>query len=200
MFLNFLSGTTALLFLVFIQSSCTSSITRNHRSISSSSVAGDAAESAKENLSQILDSETSSDRSEVMFDWPVDRARLTRGFDVAKRRPHLGIDLAGPRRTPVFASHNGMVIYAGRDFRGFGKMILVETGNGWATLYAHLDAILVSEGQKVNRGSTIALLGNTGRSTGPHLHFELRRGKAPVDPLMYLPGGMEAQRELASKR
>lgn len=185
-----------LLVLVFIQSSCSSSITRNHREMSGPSMDTQV----KENLSQILDSETTSAPTEIMFDWPVDRARLTRGFDVAKRRPHLGIDLAGPRKTPVYASHNGMVIYAGRDFRGFGKMILVETGNGWATLYAHLDAILVSEGQKVNRGSTIALLGNTGRSTGPHLHFELRRDKAPVDPLMYLPGGMEAQRKLASKR
>ncbi len=194
-FNSFLVG-SGLLVLIFIQSSCSSTITRNHREMSGPSMDTQV----KENLSQILDSETTSQPAEVMFDWPVDRARLTRGFDVAKRRPHLGIDLAGPRKTPVYASHNGMVIYAGRDFRGFGKMILIETGTGWATLYAHLDAILVSEGQKVNRGSTIALLGNTGRSTGPHLHFELRRDKAPVDPLMYLPGGMEAQRKLASKR
>ena len=189
-----------LLVLFFFQSSCSTSITRNHRSLSGPSSEVEATDLSKVNLSQILDTGTHGTSNKIMFDWPVDRARLTRGFDVTKKRPHLGIDLAGPRKTPVYASHNGMVIYAGRDFRGFGKMILVETGNGWATLYAHLDGILVSEGQKVNRGSTIGLLGNTGRSTGPHLHFELRRDKAPVDPLMYLPGGMEAQRKLASKR
>jgi murein DD-endopeptidase MepM/ murein hydrolase activator NlpD len=130
----------------------------------------------------------------------VDKARLTRGYKPHSRRPHWGIDLAGPRKTPIYAAHKGMVIYAGRDFRGFGKMILIESGHGWATLYAHLDKILVSEGEKVNQGESIALMGNTGRSTGPHLHFEIRKDKGPVDPLLYLPGGLDAARKLASQK
>lgn len=134
------------------------------------------------------------------FEWPVDRARLTRGFLVQRRRPHLGIDLAAPTGTPIFASHHGVVIYAGRDFRGFGKMIIIEAENGWATLYAHLHEILVQEGERITQGVTIAKVGNTGRSTGPHLHFELRKDKMPVDPLPYLPGGSEASRKLASEK
>jgi murein DD-endopeptidase MepM/ murein hydrolase activator NlpD len=144
--------------------------------------------------------EISQKETRPLIDWPVDRARLTRGFFTHKRRPHLGIDLAGPRGTPVLAAHHGVVIYAGRDFRGFGKMLIIEGENGWASLYAHLDQILVQEGQRISQGLTVAKMGNTGRSTGNHLHFELRKDKVPVDPLNYLPGGREASRKLASER
>ncbi len=178
------------LFLIFLSSlsilSCTSYSTSNHRKISSESF-----------HSTFRNPEPLKYQNEYIFDWPVDRAKLSRGFMPKKRRPHMGIDLAAPRKTPVFSSHQGMVIYAGRDFRGFGNMILIESGYGWATLYAHLDKILVTEGQKVGRGESIALMGSTGRSTGPHLHFEIRKNKGPVDPLLYLPGGMEASRKLA---
>lgn len=143
--------------------------------------------------------ENQSKETRPFIDWPVDRARLTRGFFTNRRRPHLGIDLAGPRGTPVLSAHHGVVIYAGRDFRGFGKMLIIEGENGWASLYAHLDQILVQEGQRVSQGSSIAKMGNTGRSTGPHLHFELRKDKVPVDPLVYLPGGSEASRKLAGE-
>lgn len=143
-----------------------------------------------------LNEKSQAYRNESIFDWPIDRARLSRGYNPNSRRPHLGIDLAAPKKTPVFAAHQGLVIYAGRDFRGFGKMILIESGHGWATLYAHLDRILVEEGQKVKIGESIGLVGNTGRSSGPHLHFEIRKNKGPVDPLLYLPGGLEAARKL----
>ncbi len=140
-------------------------------------------------------------RNEYIFDWPVDRARLTQGYHTSGRgRPHLGIDLAAPRNSPVYAAHTGMVIYAGHDFHGYGKMILIESGHGWATLYAHLHKILVIEGQKVRLGEPIGLIGNTGRSTGPHLHFEIRKDKGPVNPLVYLPGGAAASRQLAGSR
>lgn len=128
------------------------------------------------------------------FDWPVDKARLTRGFLPRRGRSHWGIDLAGPKGTPILSSQKGMVIYAGREFRGFGKMILIEGGEGWATLYAHLDRIMVNEGQKIQQGDVIGLMGRTGRASGNHLHFEIRRNKGPVDPLLYLPRGKEAAR------
>ncbi len=121
------------------------------------------------------------------FDWPVDQARMTRGFLPNRRKPHLGIDLAAPRGTDVFASHDGVVIYAGREFRGYGKMVMIEGRNGWATLYAHFSKILVKEGQVVQQGDLIGDMGSTGRSTGSHVHFEIRRLKGPVDPMLYLP-------------
>jgi murein DD-endopeptidase MepM/ murein hydrolase activator NlpD len=123
----------------------------------------------------------------VGFDWPVDSARMTRGFLPNKRRPHLGIDLAAPRGTPILAAQAGTVIYAGREFKGYGKMVLIESGNGWATLYAHFDKILVSEGQTVRRGEIVGAMGRTGRATGVHLHFEIRKDRGPIDPLPLLP-------------
>ncbi len=175
--------------------SCSSFATPNHRRINA--LAGDV-ESLS--LDSIQKPNPEKYRDEYIFDWPVDRARLSRGYMPHTRRPHMGIDLAAPRKTPVYSAHKGMVIYAGRDFRGFGNMILIESGYGWATLYAHLDKILVSEGQKITLGEPIALMGSTGRSTGPHLHFEIRKDKGPVDPLLYLPGGIEASRKLAGDK
>lgn len=121
------------------------------------------------------------------FDWPVDEARMTRGFLPNKRRPHLGIDLAATKGTPIYSSHQGIVLYTGKDFRGFGKMIIIESSRGWATLYAHLEKIYVTEGQKIKQGEYIASMGRTGRATGVHLHFEIRNKKEPVDPMEYLP-------------
>lgn len=125
--------------------------------------------------------------SPVGFDWPVDSARMTRGFLPHKRRPHLGIDLAAPKGTPILAAQAGTVIYTGREFKGYGKMVLIESGNGWATLYAHFDKILVSEGQRVRQGEIVGAMGRTGRATGVHLHFEIRKDRGPIDPLPLLP-------------
>lgn len=124
-----------------------------------------------------------------LFDWPVEDARLTRGFLPQKRRPHLGIDLAAKRGTPILAAQGGLVIYTGREFRGYGKMVMIESGKGWATLYAHMDKILVQEGQKVSRGQILGAMGRTGRATGVHLHFEIRKDHGPIDPLPLLPNG-----------
>ncbi len=146
-----------------------------------------------------IDASANSGKS-FTFDWPVNEARLTRGFmPNKKRRPHLGIDLAAPKGTKIYASHDGLVIYAGRDFKGFGKMILLESGQGWATIYGHLDKITIKEGQVIKQGQVIGLMGRTGRSTGVHLHFEIRRNKGPVDPLTLLPNGDEAASKLAKK-
>lgn len=131
---------------------------------------------------------------QIFFDWPVDKARMTRGFLPNKRRPHLGIDLAANRGTPILASQGGTVIYAGREFRGYGKMVLIESGDGWATLYAHFDKILVAEGQRVHQGEVIGAMGRTGRATGVHLHFEIRKNRGPIDPLPLLPSSSVAQR------
>lgn len=127
------------------------------------------------------------------FDWPVWEARMTRGFlprgTKRRRRPHKGIDLAAPRGTAVLSSHDGEVIYTGKGFKGYGKMVMIESPDGWATLYGHLDKIIVPEGHKIRQGEVIGALGNTGRSSGPHLHFEIRKLDGPVDPLPLLPAG-----------
>lgn len=137
-----------------------------------------------------------------LFDWPVEDARLSRGFlphgSRKRKKPHLGIDLAAPKGTPIFAAQTGTVIYTGKEFRGYGKLVMIENGNGWATLYAHLDKILVSEGQKVAQGEIIAAMGNTGRSTGSHLHFEIRRETGPIDPLPFLPTSQLVARGMSS--
>lgn len=128
--------------------------------------------------------------SGMLLDWPVDDARMTRGYLPKKySRPHLGIDLASNKGTPILAAHDGVVVYTGKDFRGFGKMVLIEGRGGWASLYAHLDKISIKQGTRVRKGEIIGGMGRTGRASGVHLHFELRKDKGPVDPLLYLPAG-----------
>lgn len=140
----------------------------------------------------------SSKKQRPLFDWPVWEARMTRGYlpqgKGRRKRPHKGIDLAAARGSAVMASNDGIVLYTGSGFTGYGKMIMIETvdsqdGGNWATLYGHLDKILVYEGKKVRQGEVIGALGNTGRSSGPHLHFEIRRLNGPIDPLPMLPAG-----------
>lgn len=133
-----------------------------------------------------------------LFDWPVWEARMSRGFlprgTRKRKKPHKGIDLAAARGSAVMSSHDGVVIYTGAGFKGYGKMIMIESidprdGGNWATLYGHLDKILVYEGKRVKQGEVVGALGNTGRSSGPHLHFEIRRLNGPLDPLPLLPAG-----------
>jgi murein DD-endopeptidase MepM/ murein hydrolase activator NlpD len=122
------------------------------------------------------------------LDWPVDRARLTRGFlPNARPRPHLGLDLASNKGTPIYAALDGTVIYAGSGFRGYGRFIIVENELGWATFYGHLDKMLVKNGEHVEKGQKIGKMGRTGRATGTHLHFEVRKDKKAIDPLAFLP-------------
>lgn len=140
------------------------------------------------------------------FDWPVDQARFTRGFSSdpvkaprsRRKRPHLGIDLAAPMGSPIYASHSGTVIYVGKDFKGYGKLIVIEDANAWASLYAHLSRAFVREGQKVAQGEKIGRMGKTGRAFGVHLHFELRTLQGPVDPLEYLPRSVLQMQETSS--
>ncbi len=102
-------------------------------------------------------------------------------------RPHDGIDIAVPDGTAITAAAAGVVRYAGNAVRGYGNFILLEHAGGWVTVYAHNRALLVPEGQSVARGEVIALSGHTGNATAPHLHFEVRLGVTPQDPLKYLP-------------
>ena len=123
------------------------------------------------------------------FDWPLDQARLSRGFQIGGKKSHWGVDLANKKGTDILAAEKGTVIYTGRGFHGYGNLIVIEHGNEWATLYAHLSSIDVKEGDSVTRGQEIGKMGNTGHSTGSHLHFEMRHNRQPVNPMAYLPEG-----------
>ncbi|MBC7476022.1 MAG: M23 family metallopeptidase [Candidatus Sericytochromatia bacterium] len=101
------------------------------------------------------------------------------------RKLHTGIDFGAATGTPIYAASNGVVINAGWT-GGYGKAIIIDHGGGIATLYGHTSQMYVSVGQSVKRGQLIAAIGTTGFSTGPHLHFEVRAGGSPVDPLPYL--------------
>lgn len=101
------------------------------------------------------------------------------------RRFHAGIDLGGGYGAPVLSTESGVVIYAG-PASGYGTLVVVAHGDSISSAYAHNSRILVSEGQRVARGQTIARIGNAGNSTGPHLHFETRVNGSPVDPMGYL--------------
>ncbi|WP_100498956.1 M23 family metallopeptidase [Geodermatophilus chilensis] len=119
---------------------------------------------------------------------PVDGARLTSGFGSRWGTVHAGIDLAAPMRTPEKAAMDGVVLEAG-PASGYGLVVYLQHENGDVTVYGHMDEILVAPGQVVRAGDTIALLGNRGQSTGPHLHFEVRLGGLggeKVDPVPYL--------------
>ena len=96
--------------------------------------------------------------------------------------PHRGIDYGCPEGTEILASNDGTVIYTGTLTVGYGKYVQLLHDGGYSTFYAHLSAILVREGQAVSIGQVIGLSGNTGNSTGPHLHFEVRKNGHAVDP------------------
>lgn len=100
-------------------------------------------------------------------------------------RWHEGIDIAAPIGTAIVAPADGVVVFAGYR-QGYGQAVIVDHGYGMSTLYGHCSQMLVSEGAQVKRGMLIATVGNTGRSTGPHLHYEVHVDGAPVDPLLYI--------------
>ncbi len=116
--------------------------------------------------------------------WPVASRRITQYF--TKR--HFGLDVGAPMRTPIFAATDGQVIYSGWNRGGYGNMIILDHGGGLFTRYGHATKLLVNAGDTVKQGDTIALVGSTGRSTGPHLHFEVLKGDIyhRVNPLDFV--------------
>lgn len=100
---------------------------------------------------------------------------------------HGGIDIANANKTPIFAAQSGEVVYAGWDDSGYGYMIVLDHHNGWRTRYAHLSGMYPKVGDWVNRGDLLALMGSTGNSTGPHLHFEIITRGYRYNPMNYLP-------------
>jgi murein DD-endopeptidase MepM/ murein hydrolase activator NlpD len=119
----------------------------------------------------------------------VEAPRVTSLFGARWGRPHEGIDLVAPVGTPVIAADGGEVVYAGNTVRGYGNMVVLRHRDDLMTVYAHNSVLLVKVGAIVQAGDRIALSGQSGHATGPHVHFEVRRGQTPRDPLQFLPGG-----------
>lgn len=118
------------------------------------------------------------------FAYPA-RGRITSGFGRRWGKNHNGIDIALPTGTPVKAADGGTVTFSGRQGT-YGYLVIIDHGAGYTSYYGHNSKNLVSKGDKVHKGQTIALSGNTGRTTGPHLHFEVRKFGVPVNPINYL--------------
>ncbi|RYH02986.1 M23 family peptidase [Salipiger sp. IMCC34102] len=125
------------------------------------------------------------------FDVPVKAAyRFTSGFGQRWGRLHAGTDFAAPIGTPIYATADGVVTSAGWS-SGYGRLIKIQHEFGIETRYAHLSAMQVKVGQRVSRGERIGDMGNSGRSTGPHLHYEVRVGGTPVNPMTYIRAGQD---------
>lgn len=107
------------------------------------------------------------------FIWPTTERYLS-GFDYSPETNHYGIDIAGNLGNDIYAADTGVVVYAGWNDYGYGEMVVIDHGFGWQTLYAHLNQVDVTCGEEVLKGEVIGLMGSTGISTGPHLHFEMR--------------------------
>jgi lipoprotein NlpD len=125
------------------------------------------------------------------FGWPLANVAHNVGSPFGSRdgRAHEGIDLPAPTGTPVLAAADGEVVYAGDGIRGYGNLVVVQHPGDLLTVYAHNSALFVKQGQAVRGGERIAAVGQTGRATGPHLHFEVRQGQVPRDPMTYLSQG-----------
>jgi len=119
------------------------------------------------------------------FIWPVEGKRLAL-FEEEERKRHQGIDISSPSGMPIKASNSGWVIYSGNAIRGYGNLIILRHSEELVTVYAHNQVNLVDEGMWVEKGQTIAKVGQTGRASGPHVHFEIRRNNKAIDPLLLL--------------
>ncbi|OWA35772.1 hypothetical protein B9G55_07680 [Saccharibacillus sp. O16] len=151
----------------------------------------ESSDSGREPSSESSSSQSSSsdDQEEVTsggsgFSWPVGGASISSTYGTRWGKLHAGVDLTGPSN--IKASAPGTVTYAGQ-MNGYGNIIIISHGDGYETRYGHLSSIKVSVGESVSRGESIGVMGNTGRSTGTHLHFEIRKNGDPKNPLSYLP-------------
>ena len=122
------------------------------------------------------------------FRWPVRGKVITTYGAKTNGKSNDGINLAVPEGTPVKAAEDGVVAYSGNELKGYGNLVLVRHANGYVTAYAHASELLVKRGDTIKRGQIIAKSGQSGEVGSPQLHFEIRKGSSPVDPLQFLNG------------
>jgi murein DD-endopeptidase MepM/ murein hydrolase activator NlpD len=127
--------------------------------------------------------------SSLSFRWPA-KGRIIAGFGPRTNgQTNDGINIALPEGTPIKAAEDGVVAYAGNELKGYGNLVLVRHADGFVTAYAHAKELLVKRGDPIKRGQTIARSGQTGNVDAPQLHFEIRKGPSPIDPMPHLSGG-----------
>jgi murein DD-endopeptidase MepM/ murein hydrolase activator NlpD len=122
------------------------------------------------------------------FRWPVRGKVITSYGAKTNGKANDGINLAVPEGTPVKAAEDGVVAYSGNELKGYGNLVLVRHSNGYVTAYAHASELMVKRGDTIKRGQVIAKSGQSGEVGSPQLHFEIRKGSSPVDPLQFLNG------------
>ena len=122
------------------------------------------------------------------FRWPVRGKVITSYGAKTNGKSNDGINLAVPEGTPVKAAEDGVVAYSGNELKGYGNLVLVRHSNGYVTAYAHASELMVKRGDPIKRGQVIAKSGQSGEVGSPQLHFEIRKGSSPVDPLQFLNG------------
>ena len=121
------------------------------------------------------------------YRWPLGAGIVSSEFGGRWKKQHEGLDIAADEGEPIYASASGRVIYADNRMHGYGNVVIVRHDSKMTTLYAHNQSLKVRLGEVVSQGQVIALLGSTGHSTGPHVHFEMRRSNLALDPRRLLP-------------
>ncbi|MGB9700679.1 MAG: peptidoglycan DD-metalloendopeptidase family protein [Thermodesulfobacteriota bacterium] len=131
--------------------------------------------------------------------WPI-QGKINSPFGPRGKKFHNGIDIASPSYQEVKAAMDGEVILARHSSKGYGNVVVLRHDLGFLTIYGHLNIIIAREGEAVRQGQAIGGVGSTGKSTGPHLHFELRHDGRPIDPLPLLPMTIEDLLQRAAER
>ena len=129
--------------------------------------------------------ETAKAVAEAGFRWPA-RGRVIQGFGDKNGVKSTGINISLPQGTPIKAAEAGVVAYAGSEVKGFGNLVMIRHSDGWVSVYGNASEIKVKRGDEIKRGQVIALSGQSGDVSAPQLHFELRKGSVPVDPVEHL--------------
>jgi len=131
--------------------------------------------------------------------WPI-QGKINSPFGPRGKRIHAGIDIDSPSYQEVKAAMDGEVILSRRSQKGYGNVVVLQHDLGYTTIYGHMNVIIAKEGESVRQGQAIGGVGSTGKSTGPHLHFELRHDRRPIDPLPILPLTIEELLKNAAKK
>jgi len=121
------------------------------------------------------------------YRWPLDAGLVTSEFGQRRGTPHQRMDIAAELRVPVYAAAEGEAIYADNKLGGYGNAVILRHDQRTTTLYGHNSVLKIKAGEKVRADQVVALLGSTGRASGPHLHFEIRENERPIDPRASLP-------------
>ena len=146
-----------------------------------------AAETAPETTASLTPQQPAEAAASAEFRWPA-RGHIVQSFGEKGGVKSDGINIALPEGTPVKAAENGVVAYAGNELKGYGNLVLIRHDNGFVSAYANNGDLKVKKGDAIRRGQVIATSGQSGNVTSPQLHFELRKGATPVDPMQYLSG------------